>query len=312
MREFRKNIILLPMEYNGVNNLKGILSVQCEQQLKCNVKCYNLKLTDEQFLLGIMVNEQIFKTSVMVSELSNLTYIVPCKVKPNDHISCVLLSLNNEGYEILLWGSTETTKAWQNTAICCLEQNLYNEKLEGKENNSNNKSLNSVNQQSFMNEEQIDEYEKEQIEQEKYIDKIVQLTNVDEDESDELNKEDYNKSEYNTNNQEIFFNRVQNQVFDLLSKNEPDQLLEDIIPGGKFCKVKLEDSYYVFGVIYQDEVARYLCYGIPSNGNLNPPKELEGFCQWLPIDVNNEMGSGYWISYQDAFSGENIKVEVIS
>ena len=74
----------------------------------------------------------------------------------------------------------------------------------------------------------------------------------------------------------------------------------------------MEEGYYVFGVIYDESLPHYICYGIPCNNKGVPPKELEGFCQWLPLDISNQEGKGYWISYQDANSGENIKVEVIS
>ena len=40
MKEFRKNIILLPADYNGVNNQKGILTADCnEKNIKCTIKC---------------------------------------------------------------------------------------------------------------------------------------------------------------------------------------------------------------------------------------------------------------------------------
>ena len=325
MKEFIKNIVLLPMEHNGIDNKKGILTTNCsEKTVKCLLKCYNFKPTDEEFLLGIMVNEKIFKTKVKVADLSNLTYIVPMGAKANDKISCVLLNLNQSGYDVLLWGSTETTKAWQNTAISSLNNELEtdNQKQSGYVENSD--GINSFTHNKIGESCQVEEdyqFKKEQQQVEEYIDRIYSLT----EETSEMEKPNYNyydenlveqESEYNKKFAQFqspkFYNRVESQVKNLLSKNSPDELLEEIIPSGKFCKVKLDNSFYVFGVIYEDSEAKYLCYGIPSNNSEKPPKELEGFCQWLPLNVNEENGSGYWISYQDAETGENIKVEVIS
>lgn len=327
MKEFRKNIILLPADYNGVNNQKGILTADCnEKNIKCTIKCFNFRQTDEEFVLGIMINEDVFKTKVKASELSNLTYVVPCKAKMGDKISCTLLNVRRSDYDIVLWGSTETTRAWQNACVCRLEDQMLEDgslKTELKFNSLHQQNI-KQNIEVLNQEEQetkdsiIDfEYEKEQQLVEEYIDKIFNLTEpseqVEEVESISKSEEEFDsKKEFEKYQSKIFFERVESQVNNLLNKNEKDGLLEDIIPNGRFCKVNLEDGHYVFGVIYEEDKPRYLCYGVPGVGGTNPPKELEGFCQWLPIDLENVEGEGYYISYQDAFSGENIKVEVIS
>ena len=89
------------------------------------------------------------------------------------------------------------------------------------------------------------------------------------------------------------------------------ETLSKIIPDGKFCKVKTEDGYYVFGIIYENQMVKCLCYGVPQERYGIVPKELDGFSQWLPLSTENPDGKGYWITYQDAKTGENIQVEII-
>ena len=327
MKDFRKNVVLLPAEYNGVNNQKGILTLNFDDnKLNCNLKCFNIKSTKEEFLVGIVVNDQIFKTKVKADELNNLTYAVPYKVKQNDKISCLILSVTSNNYEVLLWGSTETTNAWQKTSINKIENDLEISGYITNENYKFNRFAGSgegnllAEVESGVNEilnnatsKEDDTYNIEQQEIENYIDKIYNLTNSEEEvkEIDENYENKTNKIDEDDFQSNIFYKRVEKQVNNLFVINEPDEILQDILPNGKFCKVKMEDGYYVFGVIYDDSNPQYICYGIPCAYKSNPPQELEGFCQWLPLDVNNQDGKGYWISYQDAKSGENIKVEVI-
>ena len=56
----------------------------------------------------------------------------------------------------------------------------------------------------------------------------------------------------------------------------------------------------------------YICYGVPCKQKGDKPTDLEGNYDWLPLDTQDEEGMGYWLSYQDASNGKNIKVEVIS
>lgn len=276
--EFKKNIILLPANYNGLNNQKGILNIECgDKNIKCNVKCFNVKPTDEKFLFSIVVNEQMFKTNILAKELTNLTFVAPINVKSGDKISCLILAVKQRDYEVILWGSTETTKAWQTTVTSIIETEL---------------------EKTTVATMQDTEYENEQAEIEDYIDKTMEETEPKQTAPDYQN--------------DMFYERVKNQIQDMFDSNEKDDLLQDIIPNGKFCKVKMKEGYYVFGVIFDDNEPKYICYAIPCLNKGEQPEKLKGICEWLPLDNQNQNGKGYWISYQDAYSGENIKMEVIS
>ena len=87
--------------------------------------------------------------------------------------------------------------------------------------------------------------------------------------------------------------------------------MPSIIPFSKWVKIDYEEKgeYYVVGLMYENDEIKYVCYGVPSIYKEEPPKELNGFCQWLPIDTLKQEGFGYWITYQDAKTGENVKME---
>ncbi len=109
-----------------------------------------------------------------------------------------------------------------------------------------------------------------------------------------------------------FYNDIKNQVETLFSQNKPEEFLEQAIPSSKWVKVDFDDGgdYYVFGLIYEDEVLKYVCYGVPAIYSPQAPKQLSGFPVWFPLDKEKRDGFGYWLSYQDANTGESIKAIV--
>ncbi len=110
-----------------------------------------------------------------------------------------------------------------------------------------------------------------------------------------------------------FYSKVKNQLDDLFKKHDPEEVLAEIIPNSKWIKIDYDggDSYYVVGLIYEDEKVKYICYGIPGLWSKECPEELDGYAQWLPLDEENAFGEGYWISYQDAENGDNVEIEII-
>ena len=47
---FKKNIILIPADYDGVSNQKGVLSLEIAQdKVFGTIRCFNLKPTDEVY-----------------------------------------------------------------------------------------------------------------------------------------------------------------------------------------------------------------------------------------------------------------------
>lgn len=101
-----------------------------------------------------------------------------------------------------------------------------------------------------------------------------------------------------------FYKEVKKSLDDLFLSYEPDVVLNELIPSSKWVKVDYEGSgdYYSVGLIFEGERVKYISYAIPSVVGSSAPIELEEFSQWLSASEN----SGYWLTYQDAQSGENI------
>lgn len=105
---------------------------------------------------------------------------------------------------------------------------------------------------------------------------------------------------YDGNN---FYYAVKPQLDEMFICYPEDETLNENVQNSKWVRVEAEDGYFVVGVLFNDSEPSYICYGVPSRANTQPPQELQDMCVWLPID--NDFG--YWVIYQSARSGEIIK-----
>lgn len=103
-----------------------------------------------------------------------------------------------------------------------------------------------------------------------------------------------------------FFELISEQIDELFDKYPEEEKLSQIIPSSKWVKVDWENNgkYYVIGLIYEYDVLKYVCYGVPVASENDMPAEFENVGQWVPID-----NWGYYIMYQDAVTGETIKID---
>ena len=372
---FRKNIILVPSDYDGVSLTKGLLSLDCfEGKTECTLRCYNL-YTDGPLLLGISINNVLHKIDVKGSELKNFKFKIDKTIKNGDEVSCVLINFKNNNYNILLWGSTQLNSGWKTTLEFMLEDELS--QTDKKKNLSPNKNVsNAPKQESFEKAEsfktsksspyefaieQPEKFLRPSISQDdfccrKTFDDTFRSENFGDYSNESHNKFNYDKgiecesanTNFKNNDAEIytyedekinqlidkvidmtedrekqnikqdaddlsFYERINPQISKMFENNKEETVLNEILPNSKFCRVEFEDGsgYYVFGVIYEDGLPKYVCYGLPAQKNSEPPKELSNLYQWLPIDATDETGDGYYMMYQDAITGKNMSVEII-
>ncbi len=109
---------------------------------------------------------------------------------------------------------------------------------------------------------------------------------------------------------DVFFDKLKPQIDKLFENNPVEENLQALIPSSKFVKVDFEDDgdFYVFGLLYDEEGnVKFVCYGVPAVFEEEPPKELSGYPVWLPLDEEKRDGFGYWLTYQDASTGEPVK-----
>lgn len=108
-----------------------------------------------------------------------------------------------------------------------------------------------------------------------------------------------------------FFKRMKGEIEGIFQAYPPEEKLEKLIEGSKWAKISYGDGkYYVFGVLYAENKAEYICYGVPTPQNEVPPDSMQGLASFLPADGRSD-GEGYWVIYQDAETGAPLKLENI-
>lgn len=124
-------------------------------------------------------------------------------------------------------------------------------------------------------------------------------------------KTDFQPQEEKLEEKDDFFFRLKPQIDNLFKNNPTESSLQDLIPSSKFVKVECDDDgdFYVFGLLYdEDNQVKYVCYGLPAVFEEKPPEELSGYPIWLPLD--KQQGFGYWLTYQDAATGQPVKAVI--
>ena len=117
---YKKNIILVPADFDGTSMAKGILSLDCyADKTICSLRTYNLHFAGN-LTLGVAVNKKLNKINVNGS-LNSQKFELPVSLSNADHVSIVLLNINNQNYDIVLWGSTELNASWRSTLQFMLE-----------------------------------------------------------------------------------------------------------------------------------------------------------------------------------------------
>lgn len=107
-----------------------------------------------------------------------------------------------------------------------------------------------------------------------------------------------------------YFEQVKNDILELFEKYPSEENLERAVDNSKWVKIEFApEKYYTVGIIYDLDVPKYICYGVPSNNKNEPPKALKGYCSYLPLSLFDLRGKGYWMMYQDAASGQCVEIE---
>jgi len=105
-----------------------------------------------------------------------------------------------------------------------------------------------------------------------------------------------------------YFATVKKDLTSVLEKFETQTGLENLFPDSRWAKINyLGDKYYVVGLIKENSVEKYICYGVPAKYSLTPPKELKGYCTFIPLSIFDLSGDGFWMMFQNAITGECIK-----
>ena len=110
-----------------------------------------------------------------------------------------------------------------------------------------------------------------------------------------------------SNARKPFYLTAERELNTLFSKFPPYDNLKCYFPDSKWVKISYDgDRFYVVGLIKEDKKEKYICYGVPEKYSTEPPKELKGYCTFIPLSIFDMQGDGFWMMFQDAISGECI------
>lgn len=294
---YKKSIVLTAVK-GGKE--KGVLSLEYDGgEMIGNVRLYNFDKDPDGILsVGILHNGQVYKAGLIQENVGFYTFKLNSAQEMNN-FSCALVNFVNGEPIALLHGATDGAVKGEERLLNSLS--IFDEKA----------NINTVEQ--TLNKNGIVFEDQDEIE--KFIDREVATctNNCSECKYRDafFKMEDKIVPQEDVDEEESFFDGVKEQIQTLFDKFPEEDILKQIIPESKWAKIDIEETgeYYVVGLMYENDLVKYVCYGIPSIYGGEPPKELKGFAQWLPIDSTKSDGFGYWITYQDAETGENVKLE---
>lgn len=295
----KKSIVL-----NDTNNSdkKAVLTIEGEgENIKGRIRLYNFGIEPKGILtLGVYCNGQVFKAGLTHEKGMLYTFFFDENIVAED-FSCAVVNVYNGQAKPILFGATFGNG-----------ENGLQQVVDAVKGAKNIDDIESV-----LDEYGVDFDDDEKAEIEKAIDKEF---DCQECANCKYKKYFYSQQTVNKCNEEkceedekvkSFYQEIKPQIDRLFKENKEEEYLDKIFPDSKWVKVNLDSGdYYVFGLIYQNNEVKYICYGVPGVYQKIPPRELVGYPTWLPIDNNNQEGFGYWLTYQDAESGDSVKAIV--
>ena len=97
---------------------------------------------------------------------------------------------------------------------------------------------------------------------------------------------------------------MKDEIEKVLSGYPREGSLESTIENSRWVRIDYgSDKFYVFGVMFSEDVARYICYGVPAKSKSAPPESMRGRASFIPA------GEGFWVMYQDAATGASVTLE---
>lgn len=302
----KKSIVL--SDINSSSNIKAVLTLERKNDdVEGMIRFYNLPYEFEGLLtLGFYVDKEVIKSGLTKKSNSLYTFFLE-KDFLNKNFSCAVIVFKDAEAKPLLYGSSEGR-----------QEDIYANIISELSQDSTIANVKNVLDRYGVD---FDAEEKKEIEN--AIDECMETNKCSEclykkafynaqkvEASAEKVGEEKEKSEVNIDEEkENFFFRLKPQIDKLFENNPIEKNLEEMIPASKWVKVEYEDDgdFYVFGLLYEGEKIKYVCYGVPAIYEDEPPQELTGYPIFLPLDKNNLKGFGYWLTYQDAETGEPVK-----
>lgn len=280
-----------------------------------NLRLYNFKEEPSGILtLAFLVNKEVVKAALSPSGKSLYSFVFEFEGDIQS-FSCALVSISQGNATPLLLGSTEG------------KLNDFDNAFSKNFNLLDKTDLSYDEAEAVLDKAGIDYADEEKKEIEKAIES--NMSNADKCASCSYRNAFYgcNWKEENCKQEDMFeepelpkintakstfYDEIKGQLSLLFERYPEETFLNEIIPSSKWVKVDYENNgqYFVIGLMYEDNEIAYVCYGMPGEYSVTPPREFAGLSQWLPLDPEKPNELGYWIMYQDAQTGENVEIKI--
>ncbi len=104
-----------------------------------------------------------------------------------------------------------------------------------------------------------------------------------------------------------FYEKIKDKLSDIFNEFERCNDLNETLPNSEFVKIHYaENKFYYVGKIYENNLVKYLCYGVIGYLNEMPNELLNNF-SFVPISNYELSGKGFYLIFQDAKTGEILK-----
>ncbi len=313
----KKNIVL-----SGVNNpsQRAVLTLECDGKMaKGRLRLYNFGVEPKGIIsLGLYYGGNVVKAGLIRS--SQMLYTFACQSENiSDDFSCAVINFVNGEPSPILYGKGEGYSDKDKIFSQVIDQIKSSNNMEEVENTLDRFGVDFEEELKEEIEEEIDKCmakeecgDCENCVYKKFYLENAQTKQLDATSNahDELVASLSDEEEGEIDN---FYFELKPQLDNLFANNPSEDYLEKLVPNSKWVKVNIDDNgnYYVLGLIYEDDKLLYICYGVPGVYQKNSPRELSGYPVWFPLDESKPQGFGYWLSYQDAQSGESVKAVVV-
>ncbi len=291
----KKSLVLIGVKKESE---KAVLNIEKEGDLhKGRVRLYNFSTEPKGILsVGLFDGNNVVKAGL--SKISNSLFEFKGDLsKFSDDFSCAIVNITNGEMTPILYGNTGNDEAVESKL-----SSIMSDEFSSPRTFSQTKSILDNNGVSYSA-----DYENEINEE------------INKGMKDDCINCKYRKSFYCDNKASVkneaeinFYDEIRPRIEKIFKDNQKEEYLERLIPNSKWVKVEYEEDgdYYILGLIYEDDELSFIVYGVPGVFTKNPPKEIAGKPVWFPLDENRKESFGYWLSYQDAKSGESVEAIV--
>lgn len=281
---FKKTILLSNQsKYSGG---MAILNIE-----KTNAGVFgSLKTFDinkDNLILGVSLNgNQVVKHEVSLSNNHIFNFRLNNDFDCNGNIGCVLVERQKESIIPIIWGSNGMFAEYRDDIIKDIGKDYI--KTSSVHASSEDFTADTINNLTINEDAGSGVGDVEEL-----------FDSSDEEVEDIINKELDGG----------FYSVIADQIDAMFNNHPLDEELMQIVPDSKWIKVNYEDveKEYILGLIYEKGQLKYICYGVPGEQSVLPPKELLPYSQWLATS-----NGGYWVMFQDSMTGDNIVVDDVN